>query len=111
MQNVPFDTRVVRPPVDSDVREAAAASTLLEGKTSGDRSVLIVRLSAVAPLEAEATEVVSRVVPRGAEGRGAERRQRSRALIGPDLPSKVVRAALAIPRMLRTPGRHGRIAV
>src|SRR5690606_26675058 len=112
VDDVPLDARVRRPAVHADVRVLTAGARLGGGELRGDLPVGLVGAAVVTPLEADATEVVSGILPRRGERRDAVRRHRPGADVGPNLPGEVARAALTVARVLLcTLRRHGGVAV
>src|SRR5690606_14791079 len=96
LDNVPFDARIGGPTIHADVRVAAGASRLSGNELGGNRASLRVRYRCIAesvPLVAKATQVASRVVPRGNERGNVEGGQLAHSGVGPNFPGQVVFAA------------------
>ena len=107
--DVPLDTRIRRPAIDSNIRIVAAAARLRGGELGGDGAVLVVRLGAV-PLQADTGQEVARLVPGGAERGRRVGRDRAAAVVRPDGPGEPSgRPGVVARGVLRPAARDGRV--
>src|SRR5690606_34230743 len=97
--DVPFDTRIGRPPIHADIRVTSGRAALVGDELCGDRPTLLMghrRVPGASPLVTKAAEVTSGLVPDGRERRNVVARQLALSGVRPDLPSQVTISARAI---------------